>query len=93
MTAESQLPAKSPAIRGVLTSLRDNVLRVEAEPDVMHGAKAVVTITAETVIRDAHGKTVGPAALREGQRLSVWFGDEVGMSYPIQAQATEIVIE
>ena len=89
----SQLPSTAPAIRGVVTSFRDNVIRVEAEPNVMRGAKAVVTLTSETVVRDARGKTVNRSALREGQKVSVWFGEEVGMSYPIQAQATEIVIE
>jgi hypothetical protein len=87
------LPATAPAIRGVVTSLRDNVMRVEAEPNVMRGAKAVVTLTSETIVRDSHGKAVNRSTLREGQKVSVWFGEDVGMSYPIQAEATEIVIE
>jgi len=90
---QQQAETKPADIRGTVTHVAANEIRVEADPKTFSGAKAVVKITTETEIRDASGKTVAASAIREGQVVRVWFGGEVAQSYPLQATAVSIVIE
>lgn len=85
-------PAHPADIRGVVTHIAGNEIRVEASPDERRGAKAVVTLTAATEIVDASGKKAA-AAIRKGQTVQVWFGGAVAQSYPLQAEAARLVIE
>ena len=92
--ASSQAETAKPAnIRGVVTHVAPNEIRVEADAKEFRGAKAVVKITGTTEIRDAAGKPVAASAIREGQMVSVWFGGAVAQSYPLQTEAVTIVIE
>lgn len=86
-------PTKPADIRGTVTRVAANEIRVEADSSKFSGAKAVVKITSETEIRDAAGKRVAATAIREGQVVQVWYGGEVAQSYPLQASAVRIVIE
>ena len=91
--AASQTPEKAPDIRGVVTRVQANEIRVEAMPHESHGTKAVVKITKDTTIRDKDGNAVNASALREGQTVSVWYAGAVAQSYPLQADAAQITIE
>jgi len=91
--SSSEPPAKSPDIRGTVTHVAANEIRVEADPQASHGAKAVVKITDTTTIHDASGKPVDASSIHEGQRLRVWFDGAVAQSYPLQATASRIEIE
>ena len=91
---QQQQPEMKPAdIRGTVTRVAANEIRVEADPTKFSGAKAVVKITSTTEITDAAGKSVAASALREGQVVRVWYGGEIAQSYPLQTEAVKIVIE
>jgi hypothetical protein len=80
-------------ITGVITGMQANTIRVEATPTESRGAKAVVTITSATSIRDKAGNVIAASALREGQTVSVWYNGQVAQSYPLQAEASEIRVQ
>jgi hypothetical protein len=88
-----QADTKPADIRGTVTRVAADEIRVEADPKTFSGAKAVVKITSTTEISDASGKTVAASALREGQVVRVWYGGAVALSYPLQTEAVKIVIE
>ena len=82
-----------PDIAGLVTHIDGDRVRVEATPEEFRGDKAVVTITSETTIRDAAGRTLSRADLRQGQRVRVWYTGAVAKSYPLQATAAAIIVE
>lgn len=90
---QNRAPAREADIRGTVTHVEANTLRVEAEPKEFRGAKAVVTLTPNTVARTASGNAVPVSSIREGQVVRVWFTGAVANSYPLQAEAGEIVVE
>jgi len=91
---QSQVTTRGEAdITGVVTSVQANEIRVEATPAEKRGAKAVVTITGATSIRDKAGNVIAASALREGQTVSVWYNGAVAQSYPLQAEAAEIRVQ
>ena len=93
-SAESRESSEKPAdIAGTVTHIEGEHLRVEATPEEFRGDKAVVTVTDDTSIRDAAGRTLSRADLRKGQRVRVWFTGAVAKSYPLQATADRIVVD
>jgi hypothetical protein len=80
-------------IRGTVTKVEGNQIRVEATPDEFRGAKAVVTLSGATTIRTKSGGTVSSGSIRKGQVVRVWFTGAVAQSYPIQAEAAEVIVE
>lgn len=80
-------------IRGTVTRVDGNQIRVEATPAEFSGAKAVVTLSGATTIRTKSGGTVSAGAIRLGQVVRVWFTGAVAQSYPIQAEAAEVIVE
>lgn len=80
-------------IRGTVTHVEGNTIRVEATPDEFRGAKAVVTLSSATLLRTTSGATVAPGSIRKGQIVRVWYTGAVAQSYPIQAEAAEIIVE
>lgn len=81
-------------LRGYLTRVSTDTVLVEEKPGETSGSsKASVRITNETAIVDASGARLGVADLKEGQLVSVWFTGPVAKSYPVQVNASKIMIE
>jgi hypothetical protein len=88
------VPDGPPAIAGVVTALGAGTVRIETEPDDPGGSpKALVRLTAATVIQRADGRPAGAEALRVGQAVRAWFTGPVAESYPVQATGSLIVID
>jgi hypothetical protein len=82
-----------PDITGTITHVAPRTVRVEEKPGQPAGdAKAVVRITAQTVI-ERNGQPVDETALQTGQQAKVWFYGPVAESYPVQAEAEGIAIQ
>jgi hypothetical protein len=90
---QSDVTTREADIRGTVTNVEGNQIRVEATPDEFRGAKAVVTVSGSTTIRTKSGETVSTGSIRKGQAVRVWFTGAVAQSYPIQAEAAEIIVE
>lgn len=81
-------------LRGYVTRVSTDTVLVEEKPAETSGSsKASVRITSETAIVDASGTRRGVADLKEGQLVSVWFTGPVAKSYPVQVNASKILIE
>jgi hypothetical protein len=90
---QDNVTAREADIRGTVTQVEGNTIRVEATPDEFRGAKAVVTLTGATILRTKSGETVAAGSLRKGQIVRVWFTGAVAQSYPLQAEAAEVIVE
>lgn len=92
-------PAEAPSIRGTITAITTGgsgigTIRVEENPNEQSGsAKASVTLKPETGIWLPDGRPGIFADLRSGQAVKVWFTGPVRESYPVQADASAVVIE
>lgn len=82
-----------PDIRGEVTNIDGARLRIEELPKEERGAKAVVKIADETIIRDSAGRPASSSAIRTGHIVRVWYTGPVMKSYPLQATAARIEIE
>ncbi|HUE89002.1 MAG TPA: DUF5666 domain-containing protein [Vicinamibacterales bacterium] len=82
-----------PSIQGVITSVADDRIRVEADPADGSSEKADVRITAQTEIRDRAGRAAAATTLAVGMRVRVWFRGPVALSFPVQAIAGALVID
>ena len=91
--SEGSVTTREPDIRGTVTHVEANQIRVEATPSEFRGPKAVVTLTPGTAARTLSGRAVAASSIREGQVIRVWFTGAVANSYPLQAEAAEIVVE
>ncbi len=91
--AASSPPASEPHVRGEITRVTASEITVEEIPGESRGAKAVVTLTADTVIESASGGRLRAGDLRTGQMARVWFAGEVMQSYPLQGAASRLVVE
>ena len=80
-------------VRGEITRIRANEVTVEELPGESRGAKAVVTLTDDTVIESKSGSRLRAGDLREGQTVGVWFDGQVMQSYPLQGTASRIVVD
>ena len=90
---QSNVTTREADIRGTVTKVEGNQIRVEATPDEFRGAKAVVTLTDATTIRKKSGGTLSAGSIRKDQVVRVWFTGAVAQSYPIQAEAAEVIVE
>lgn len=90
---QGDVTAREADIRGTVTHIEGNQIRVEALPDESRGAKAVVTLAGSTIIRTRAGDAVAAGSIRKGQVVRVWFTGAVAQSYPIQAEASEVIVE
>ena len=92
-------PSTTPAIAGYVTAVdpagdRIGSIRVEEMPEETAGsAKAVVRITQGTRITRGDSAPSEFGALDRGQWVRVWFVGPVRESYPIQADASFVVID
>ena len=92
--AAAGIPAEPPSIRGVITAVHDDRLRIEANPAEAWGSdKAMVRLTAGTRILRRDGGTATRADLTAGRPASAWFTGPVLESYPVQATASAILLE
>lgn len=93
------LPDSPPSIAGTLTAVDVQgehlaSLRVEAEPGTAAGSdKAVVHVSQSTALVDGAGQKIGLAQFKEGRKVRAWFTGPVRESYPVQADASTIVLE
>ena len=88
------VPAGEPSIRGIVTEVSGESVRIEADPAAASGsAKAVARVGAGTRVLYRGGEPASLADLTIGHNVSVWFTGPVMESYPVQAAAETIVIE
>lgn len=93
-TSANAAPAEPPSIRGLVTAIGDNTIRVEEKPAESYGsAKAIARLTSRTVIMRREGERAAATDLAVGQTVSVWFDGPVMESYPVQSTAGVIVLE
>ena len=68
--------------------------RVRGEPGTSYRiTEAFFRTGSETVIHRANGATASAADLTVGTKISLWITGVIMESYPVQVQATEIIIE
>lgn len=85
-------------IRGTITSISTNEealwLLVEGEisEDTIYET-ASITIDDKTKIVDDNGKSLNKDDIKEGQLVEVWIVGPVAESYPVQANASKVVIK
>lgn len=92
-SARPALPEGEPGIRGIITAVQGETVRIEAQPEDSAGSdKAVVRLLPSTRIFRGQER-VGSEAIRVGQRAGAWFSGPVMESYPVQARAAAIVID
>jgi hypothetical protein len=82
-------------IRGEITQAGDAWgTRVRGEPGTSYRVnEAFFRTTSETSIHHANGSPATSADLTVGKKISLWITGIILESYPVQVQATEIVIE
>lgn len=67
---------------------------VRGEPGTSYRVtEAFFRTTSETLIHHANGAAATAADLTVGKKISLWISGIILESYPVQVQATEIVIE
>jgi hypothetical protein len=83
-----------PYIRGTITAIERNRIRIEEVPaDLTGTAKALLRLTDTTRIQLHSGAVASPSDLRVGQGVSAWVTGPIMESYPVQADASAVVIE
>ena len=82
-------------IRGEITQADQSWgTRVKGEPGTSYReTEAYFRTSSETLIHRANGSAATAADLTVGTKISLWITGIVMESYPVQVQATEIVIE
>ena len=94
-----ELPATPPSIAGTITSVDIDgehlgSLRVEAVPGEEAGSdKAVVRIEQRTALLNDSGQKVGLSQFKVGRKVRAWFTGPVRESYPVQADASTVILE
>jgi hypothetical protein len=94
-----ELPATPPSIAGTITSVDIDgehlgSLRVEAEPGVEAGSdKAVVRVEQATALLNDSGQKIGLSQFKVGRKVRAWFTGPVRESYPVQADASTVILE
>ena len=101
------LPEREPDVRGVVTAVtpadagetggeRLGTLRIEENPaDASGSAKWVLTITGNTIVLVRPGEVTEPASFERlviGQRVDAWVTGPVRESYPMQADASHVLV-
>ena len=101
------LPSRDPEVRGIVTAVtpseagetggeRLGTLRIEENPADSSGSpKWVLTITANTIVLVRPGEITEPASFQRlvtGQRVDAWITGPVRESYPMQAEASHILV-
>jgi hypothetical protein len=86
-------PSRAPSIRGTITAVREQRIRVEQDPSSQGGAKADVRISQDTQLRDREGRAIQQSALAVGAEVRVWFAGPVAESFPVQATAAFVVLD
>jgi hypothetical protein len=87
-------PTKDPYIRGAITAVATESIRVEENPADLSGtAKAVLQLTEKTRIQRRAGGSALRSDLQVGVLVSAWVTGPVKESYPVQATACAIIIE
>ena len=88
------LPTDAPYMRGAVTAIEGEQIRVEADPGAGSGSdKAMLRITGDTQIFWRSGERADRGDLRLGTVVSAWVSGPVRESYPVQADAATLVIE
>ncbi|MCX7818745.1 MAG: YobA family protein [Kiritimatiellae bacterium] len=89
------LPDGGAYIRGVITAVERDRVRIEENPREPSGSqKAVLRVTAHTVLRwRGSGAPATLADLRPGRTVRAWVTGPVAESYPVQGTAAKIEIE
>jgi len=93
-----ELPDTPPSIAGTITNVdqagehRGTIL-VEAVPVEAGADKAVITIDQKTQLLNDAGQKIGFSQLKEGRKVRAWFTGPVRESYPVQADASTIILE
>ena len=94
-----ELPDTAPSIAGTITSVDQQgehrgTIRVEAVPGEAAGSdKAVITIGQGTQLVNDAGQKIPFAQLKEGRKVRAWFTGPVRESYPVQADASTVILE
>ncbi len=92
--ADAVVPATRPQIRGTITLMLPEQMRVEAKPEQRSGSpKAVVRVGPAVPVAYRDGRRAAVAQLRLGQQVSVWYAGPAELSYPERATASVIVID
>lgn len=92
--ADSLVPAGKPQIRGTITLMLPEQIRIEAKPEQRSGSpKAVVRVGPAVPVAYRDGRRAAVAQLRLGQQVSVWYAGPAELSYPERATASVIVID
>ena len=69
-------------------------LRIEADPRAVSGsAKAVVSLTLASRVLHRDGRAASAGDLTVGRTVSAWFTGPVRESYPVQAEASVVMLE
>lgn len=91
----SGIPLAAPSIRGRITAMPAAAsLLIEADPSQTSGSdKAMVQLAAQARVLHRDGRPAAASALAVGQSVSAWFTGPVRESYPVQADASVVVIE
>ncbi len=94
-----ELPDTPPSIAGTITSVDIDgehlaSLRVEAVPGEEAGSdKAMVRIEQGTHLLNASGQKIGLSQFKVGRKVRAWFTGPVRESYPVQADASTLILE
>lgn len=94
-----ELPDTPPSIAGTITSVDIDgehlaSLRVEAVPGEEAGSdKAVVRIEQGTELLNDSGQRIGLSHFKVGRKVRAWFTGPVRESYPVQADASMVILE
>lgn len=97
-----RMPDTLPDIRGNITGLSKQAKeeeRVVVTVMVKSGEgldaripEASIRVTEETLIEDGTGKKLSAEALKQGQEVDVWLGEEMMESLPVQTDAIAVRI-
>lgn len=91
---ETPLPAEPPYLRGTVTALDGDEVRVEEDAGDRSGsAKAVLRVTGSTRIVWRTGVAAERGDLRLGARVAAWVTGPIAESYPVRAEAAVLVVE
>lgn len=93
--ASSGIPVTAASIRGQVTAREGGArLRIESDPAAAAGSdKAVVALTDATRLFRRDGSAVDADDIAVGDTVSAWFSGPVRESYPVQADASVVVVE
>ena len=92
-TPDGGIPTEAPYIRGTVTALDDQEVRIEEPAGAGSSAQAVLRLRRSTRVIWRTGEPATLGDLRLGSRVSAWVSGPVAESFPVRADADVLLIE